>query len=543
MSILRNVFARRPYAAALLLVTLAALPTLRFVFDAQWMWIDDQLVFDRQLWPLYSEGQLANRAQGRDFTWHGLYYEAVGLLFGRAPVSYYFATFVLQYLLLAAGILLVAASTGSTLACLIFAVTAMLSSTGPEVFLTLTKSELRLSLFFILMLLSLTQLLRTDGREAVGFALLLVTTVLSGILGKETFLILPIALLLVTGLAFILRRAFTLECRRRLLLGSIAACAGMAVVFAQRWYFGVAGAREGSYTAMIMSQGFDLAPILGRFQNYLVHLQEFFALWLLALLLCLGTLLFAAVRRRPLDAATVIGVVALIASTGYMAMLIGLVTFVTVYYMFPPAMLTSVALACLIDWRQIRTVEGPRSAVLGILAQRGVGLVAVVLAILAAPLTLLRLHTQSYVRSADASLFQALSRLPRASIVALPFQPDAEMVGNLSLLMRDVLQRGDLVIRALPMAGETAAAPHYAVLLHDLGENWMLGVRGAAHGPRARQLALFTASGTTLDCPVMQQVRPPDRWRVWRLGTSMLVDFTYSWEIHRVNRDGDTACG
>jgi hypothetical protein len=133
---------------------------------------------------------------GREYIAHGLYYRLLSYVFPRQPFWYYFTNYLLHVCVIGLSTRIVWQATRSWAAAVLCTLTGGFASTGPEVFLTLFKDELQTTLWLLVALLLVQGLMRPERSRYTGALVALgAATFLSGMLGKENFVILP------TGLA------------------------------------------------------------------------------------------------------------------------------------------------------------------------------------------------------------------------------------------------------------------------------------------------------------------------------------------------------
>ena len=239
----------------MLVVALCGLPA---VWSSHWIWIDDQIVVGSQLWPPDSILNESSHAQGRESIVHGVYFKLLSLVFPLQPLWYYLASYVIHICAIGLAAWVVWRATKSGVATTLCALTAGLASTGPEVFLTLLKQELQMTLWIIVALLLLQRLMQPDRFRLGGtLAALAATTFLSGTLGKENFVILPLGLSV--GLVCAALTSRRLRLPGRLLAAAISTSMGAAGVFVERYLVGSRSIADGSYTGHL----FVFHPTLG----------------------------------------------------------------------------------------------------------------------------------------------------------------------------------------------------------------------------------------------------------------------------------------
>jgi len=164
---------------AMLAVTLCGLPA---AWNSHWMWIDDQIVVGSKLWPPDSDFNISSHMQGRESIGQGLYFKLL--------------SFVLPYAVHVCAIglaaLLVWQTTRAGVATAFCILTAGLAFTGPG-YLPCSKQKLPMTLWVLVALLLVLHLMRPDPSRRRGTLVALATaTFLSGTLGKENFVVLPL---------------------------------------------------------------------------------------------------------------------------------------------------------------------------------------------------------------------------------------------------------------------------------------------------------------------------------------------------------------
>ena len=535
----------RPAVLAWLLVGLCGLPA---VWNSHWMWIDDQIIVGAQLWPPDSIVNRALHAMGREYVAHGLYFKLLSLILPLRPFWYYLVNYLMHLGVIGLAGWVVWRATRSRLATTLAVLTAGFASTGPEVFLTLLKLELPMMLWLLISLLLLQRLLRADRGRPVGLlVVLVVTTFLSGTLGKETFVILP-AGLIAALVASVLAGSRPPQVGR-LFAAACATCLGVAAVFVERRLLGVRGITNGSYTGKLLVLHPTLAALLGRADIYSYVAGDAVLLTAISAVLCIGCVVCAAFRRRGLSAAQVVAITCAAAASAQVAFDIVFIDFVTVYYLYPAGILSAVALACL--WPG--EVSGPRR-----LKQAGRAGLAAVLAgttIVTLPTFALRVYAQNAIPEMEWHLIRAIAATPPHSLVLLAFPPGAEMIGNTPVLVQYALGRNHIDIQSALGAdtaarlarAEAARRPVFLAFVYDFGENWKVGVRGVAQKTRKETLALAGRHGIQYICRDLGGTLGPWSITISRvpLGWPLIqhIRFGYGWELDRLPASFGAAYG
>ncbi|MBW4091472.1 MAG: hypothetical protein HIU82_10230 [Proteobacteria bacterium] len=534
-----------PAVLAWLFAGLCGLPA---VWNSHWMWIDDQMIVGSQLWPPDSVVNREYHAMGREYVAHGLYFKLLSFVLPLRPFWYYLVNYLMHLSVVALAGWVVWRATRSRLAITLAVLTVGFASTGPEVFLTLMKLELPMMLWLLISLVLLQQLLQgARGRLLGGLPALVVTTFLSGTLGKETFVILPVGLI-----AALIATAMT-DLRspmlRRLLAAVCATCLGVAAVYFERVLLGVRSIANGSYTGKLLVVHPTLATVLGRANIYTYVAGDAVLLTVASAVLCIACIVSVAFRRRGLSAAQLVAITCAAAASSQVAFNIVFLDFVTVYYLYPAAILGAVALGCL--WPA--EASGPRR-----MRQTGRAGLTVILAgttLLTLPTFALRLYAQNAIPSMEWHLIRAIAATPPNSLVLLAFPPGAEMIGNTPVLVQHALGRNSLDVRSA-LGPDTAARlaraqaahrPVFLAFVYDFGENWKVGVRGVAQKTRKETLALVARHGIEHICPDRGGNLGPWSLTISRvpLGWSPLlhIRFGYGWELDRLPASSGAGSG
>jgi hypothetical protein len=527
---------------ALLVVTLCGLPA---VWNSHWMWIDDQMVVGSQLWPPDSIFNQSWHAQGREFIAHGLYFKLLSLVFPLQPFWYYLANYVTHVCVVGLAAWVVWRATRSGTATALCALTAGLASTGPEVFLTLLKQELQMTLWLLVALLVLQRLVRPDRFRPTGtLVALAVATFLSGTLGKENFVILPAGL--AGGLVCAALTAPRLRLPGRLFAAVFATSIGTAAVFVERHLLGTRSIAEGAYTGSLFVFHPTLAASLERARIYGFQAGDAMALVTVAAVACVGCVVAAIFRKRDLTTAQAVAITCAAAAVTQVVFNVVFLSFVQIYYLYPAAILGTVALACL--WpaasEHIGAASGPARGKR--FCRTGLTAVLVSTAMLTLPTFALRLYAQNVIPALEWRLITAIAAMPPHSLVLLGFPPDAEMIGNTSVLLQRALGRSDITIESAFDTNKAARLseahaerrPVFLAFVYDPGENWKVGVRGVAQKSRTEILALAAAHGIGRVCPDLRETLEPWPITVSRVYPSLppilTIRFGYGWELDRL---------
>lgn len=532
---------RLPAALVFIVVALCGLPA---VWNSHWMWIDDQMVVGSQLWPPDSILNQKWHAQGREFIAHGLYFKLLSLIFPLQPFWYYLTNYVTHIAVVGLAGWVVWRATKSGAATALCTLTAGLASTGPEVFLTLLKQELHMTLWLLVALLLVQRLLRPDCSWRAGTLITLaIATFLAGTLGKENFVILTVGL--VAALTCVALTATRLRLTGRPLAAVVSTSIGTTAVFVERHLLGTSSFADGGYTGSLLVLQPTLAASLERETTYRIQTGDVLVLAVVAVIACAGCLAAAIYRKRDLTAAQIIAITCAVAAAAQVVFNVVFLTFVQIYYLYPAAILGTVSLACL--W--------PRSghARAGIGGARWewfgrIGLTAVLAGttILTLPTFAMRVYAQNVIPTMEWHLMKAIAAVPPHSLVLLGFPRDAEMIENAGVLLQHELGRSDISIESAfdPANADRMSAAYaerrsvFLAFVYEPGENWTVGVRGAEQKSRAEILALAASHGIDHICPDLQQVLGPPSIAVWRFFPSLhpilKVQFGYAWELDRV---------
>ena len=217
---------------ALVVVTLCGLPA---VWNSQWTWIDDQIVVGGQLWPPQSMLNQSYHTMGREYIGQGLYSKLLSYVFPLQPFWYYFTNYLLHVCVIGLATWVVWQATRSAAATVLCTLTAGFASTGPEVFLTLFKHELQMTLWLLVALLLVQDLMRSERFRCIGtLVALAAATFLSGVIGKENFVVLPIGLAGCLVCAALMTRGLKLP--GRLFAAVLFTFIGATAVFVERYW-------------------------------------------------------------------------------------------------------------------------------------------------------------------------------------------------------------------------------------------------------------------------------------------------------------------
>jgi hypothetical protein len=551
----RHGFQRDPRLPAALVFIAVALCGLPAVSNSHWMWIDDQMVVGSQLWPPDSIMNQKWHMQGREFIAHGLYFKLLSLIFPLHPFWYYLTNYVTHVGVVGLAAWVVWRATKSGAATALCTLTAGLASTGPEVFLTLLKQELHMTLWLLVALLLVQRLLRPDCTWHAGtLVALAIATFLSGTLGKENFVILTVGLM--AALTCVALTGTRLRLAGRPFAAVVATSIGTTAVFVERHLLGTRSIVDGGYTASLLVLQPTLAASLERETTYRIQTGDVLVLVVVAAIACVGCLVSAIYRKRDLTPAQVLAITCAVAAVTQVVFHVVFLAFVQIYYLYPAAILGTVSLACL--WPtsgQVGAGCGP--ARWGWFGRIGLTAVLAGTAILTMPTFAMRVYAQNVIPTLEWHLMKAIAALPSHSLVLLGFPRDAEMIENVSVLLKHELGRSDISIESAFDPGNAvrlsvAFAERRSVFLafvHEPGGNWTVGVRGAQQKSRPEILALASTFGIDRVCPDLQEILPPPSTTVWRFFPSLhpilQVQFGYAWELDRVPppSPGVAGCG
>ena len=535
---------------AMLAVALCGLPA---VWSSHWMWIDDQIVVGSQLWPPDSIFNESSHAQGRESIVHGVYFKLLSLVFPLQPLWYYLASYVIHICAIGLAAWVVWRATKSGVATALCALTAGLASTGPEVFLTLLKQELQMTLWILVALLLLQRLMQPDRFRLGGTLVALATaTFLSGTLGKENFVILPLGLSVGLVCAALTTRRIRLP--GRLLAAAVSTSMGTAGVFVERYLVGSRSIADGSYTGQLFVFHPTLAASIKRAKIYVFQAGDAMLLVMVAAIACAGCVAAATYQKRDLTPAHVVAITCAAAAMTQVVFDVFFLSFVQVYYLYPVAILGTVALTCL--WPTAAEHVGA----LGLVRWKrfcrfGLTAVLVGTAALTLPTFALRLYAQNVIPALEWHLMTAIADLPANSLVLLGFPPDAEMIENSEVLQERVLGRSDITIASAFNSNnaerlseaDAERRPVFLAFVFAPGENLKVGVRGIAQRSRAEVLALAASYGIGRVCPGPRETFGPWPLTVSRVYPSLppifTVRFGYGWELDRLPPSSSATSG
>jgi hypothetical protein len=534
-----------PRLAPLLAMLAVALCGLPAAWSSHWMWLDDPIVVGSKLWPPDSEFNLSLHAQGRESIAHGLYFKLLSLVLPLQPSWYYLTNYAAHVCVIGLAALVVWQSTRAGVATALCIFTAGFASTGPEVFLTLLKQELPMTLWMLVALLLVVRLTRLDPSRLRGTLVALSTvTFLSGTLGKENFLILPFGL--AVGVMCTSWRARRLRLAGRFSAALLFASIGTVAVFTERYLVGSCGILDGTYTGKLFEFHPTLAASIERAKIYMFQAGDAIVLVVVAGVACASCVVAATYRNRDLTVAHVVAVTCAAAAVTQVVFNVFFLKFVQVYYLYPAAVLATVALACL--WpaasEQVGAASGPARWTQ--FCRIGLTTVLVGTAAITLPTFGLRVYAQSAIPASEWRLMSAMANLPPYSLVLLGFPPEAEMIENSALLLDRVLGRGDITIETALSPNNTARLseayaerrPVYLAFVYEPGENVKVGVRGVTQNSRSENLALASAYGIESICPGTRETVGPWPFTVSRVYPSLppilTIRFGYGWEVDRV---------
>jgi hypothetical protein len=208
---------------------------------------------------------------GREYIAHGLYYRLLSYVFPRQPFWYYFTNYLLHVCVIGLSTRIVWQATRSWAAAVLCTLTGGFASTGPEVFLTLFKDELQTTLWLLVALLLVQGLMRPERSRYTGALVALgAATFLSGMLGKENFVILP------TGLAGSLICAGGTHYSAAQIAGPLRCRSPHYVhrhrcLLVERYLVGTSSIGDGGYTGSLFVSHPTLAASLDRARLYEFH--------------------------------------------------------------------------------------------------------------------------------------------------------------------------------------------------------------------------------------------------------------------------------
>jgi hypothetical protein len=526
----------------MLAVTLCGLPA---AWNSHWMWLDDPIVVGSQLWPPDSEFNLSLHAQGRESIAHGLYFKLLSLVLPLQPSWYYLTNYAGHVCVIGLAALVVWQSTRAGVATVLCIFTAGLASTGPEVFLTLLKQELPMTLWILVALLMIVRLMRLDpSRLRKTLVALATATFLSGTLGKENFLILPFGL--AAGVVCSAWMAPQLRLTGRLLAALLSTSIGTVAVFTERYLVGSCNILQGTYTGKLLELHPTLAGSFERAKIYVFQAGDAIVLVVVAVVGCAGCVVATTYRKRDLTTAHVVAITCAATAVTQVVLNVFFLKFVQVYYLYPAAVLATVAVACL--WpaasEQVGAALGParwtrftRICLMTVM----LGTSSITL-----PTFALRVYAQNAIPASEWRLMRAMADLPPYSLVLLEFPPDAEMIKNSALLLDRVLGRRDITIETAFSPSNTGRLseayaerrPVYLAFVYEPGENVKVGIRGVTQNSRTENLALATSYGIGRICPGPRETVGPWQFTVSRVYPSLppilTIRLGYGWEVDRV---------
>ncbi len=518
------------------------------------MWLDDPMIVGAQLWPPSSPLNLSYHAMGREYVAHGVYFKLLSLILPLHPLCYYLANYLTQICVVSLSALLVWRSTRSAVVTCLLVLTVGFASSGPEVFLTLFKLELPMTLWVLVALLGLQRVLTAGpGRFGARLGAIALATFLAGTLGKENFVILLAGLVGTLAVSAIVVRPPRVALGR-LAGGVLAASIGAAAVFLERRWLGASGVADGTYTAGLVEFNPTLAGSCERLRNYWYHAKEPILLATVAAAACLIRICLSGFRKRDLSASEIVTCVCATASMTQVVLDVVFLKQVLIYYMFPATLLGAIALACLWPTGAGDVKHAPIDFVSRLSWRSGLAAFLAVTTAVNLPLFALRLYVQSAVPAMDWRLLSAIAAVPPRSLVLLGFPEETEMVKNSQILLHHALGRSDISVRSafdshLADIRAQASADQrqvFVAFVDEPGENWKIGLRGVAQKSRADTLAQAAANGINVLCPVEHEELGPYSITLpailLRIVPLLQVNFGYGWELDRLPAPG-AKCG
>jgi hypothetical protein len=526
----------------MLAVTLCGLPA---AWNSHWMWIDDQIVVGSQLWPLDSDLNISSHMQGRESIAQGLYLKLLSLVLPLQPSWYYLTNYAGHICVIGLAALVVWQSTRAGIATALCILTAGLASTGPEVFLTLFKQELPMTLWVLIALLLVLHLMRPDPSRLRGTLVALATaTFLSGTLGKENFVVLPLGL--TAGLVCAVWMAPGSRLADRLLAALLFTLIGTVAVFVERYLVGTRSIADGTYTGKLFDFHPTFAASFERAKIYVFQAGDAIVLATVAAVACVACVIVTVYRKRDLKTAYVVAITCAAAAVTQVVFHVFFLKVVQVYYLYPVAILATVALSCLWPATSVGIGAGLGLARWTRFSRIGLSAVLLGIAVMTVPTFALRIYAQNVIQASEWRLMNAMADLPPYSLVLLGFPPDAEMIENSSLLLDRVLGRADITIETAFSPTNTArlseayaeGRPLYLAFVYEPGENVKVGIRGVTQYSRAQNLALAASYGIGRICPGPRETVGPWPFTVSRVFPSLppllTIRFGYGWEVDRV---------
>ena len=514
------------------------------------MWLDDPMIVGAELWPPNSPVNQGYHAAGREYVAHGLYFKLLSLVFPLHPFWYYLVNYITQVCVVCLAALLVWRTTRSATITCLAALAVGFASTGPEVFLTLFKLELPMTLWVLVALLVLQRLLTAGpGRFGARMGAMALATFLAGTRGKENFVI------LLAGLAGTLVASAVLARPPRVVLGRLAgavfaASIGAAAVFMERRWLGTSSVADGTYTGRLIEFSPTLAASRQHMEVYWFHADEPILLATVAAVAILVRVCLAGFRKRGLSSSEILACVCAAAAMAQVVFDVVFLKQVLIYYLYPASVFGAIALACL--WPTVaRGVKLAPIYFVSSLSWR-IGLAAFLIGITALnlPIFALRLYVQSAIPAIEWRLLSAIAATPPHSLVLLGFPGATEMVTESHILFQHALGRSDISIgsafdsNVAELRAKASADQRQVVLafVDEPGENWKIGLRGVGQKSRAEILALAAANGIDVVCPLDHEALGPHLITVpavfLPLFPMMPIHFGYGWELDRLPAPG-----
>jgi multisubunit Na+/H+ antiporter MnhC subunit len=527
---------------SLVLLTSLAVAALS-IYWARWQIIDDGvLIADGTLAEFNSPLNQTFRGMGRNFFFSGLYFEAQRYLF-KTDIHGFYVVQGIVFIATCWLIYLISSRFGGTQITSSVAVLAFVaSSTVPEVIQTLYKLEVRLVLFWLLVVFCLLRFLASlasDPKKSefrkIAWGNLLASFMFLFVgffIGKETIALLVPTAALVGVLGLLVardgQRCYALGLLGFAVLGAV--IIGSAI-FTNR-LLGVASPSQGSYTGNLLYLA-GRAEMPERLRNFYSAVPD--VLILTAIVNALAVIgLATACFRSGFDLRGVAAGLATAACNAQLFFNVFCWKWIQVYYNYPVAAFGAMAVGLwlpILAWPRVRW---GRWAAIGIASIALAGCLGMAINLHFTRSMALRVVTQ-----ADMAMLAELAALPPNSRVALTIPPEHESLLNVRQLLKFLFGRDDITIDSSLTSdylSRTKQDREFMVQPLFGAANWMVSGRGLARfwtiSDQERLLTKMVET-TPQQWQVVDRIEPTQRYFRSHLNPKEPFEFSYEWRLYQ----------
>lgn len=472
------------------------------VVSMNWIWLDSQHIIGSEFWPFSNPDRILHALAGRDRIGYGLFYHILTSIIGVNDHYGVLWQYGWNYIFHLANCVLVGLVvwnlTKNSIASLGATLISLIQSSGPEVFLNVTKNE-HFGVFWILVGLAAV----TSHKEyCVGEASLRVyvinftvfaTTVLGiGLLGKEPLVFHVIGIIII-DLMEPARRVVVRSINTRLSRLSVSLIVGIIGYSVYRYYIGISSPLNGSYSGGLIYAG-SFRQVLTSIYNYSNHSSDVIIVVLAAFALQ-GILsrrtLVSARRVAPGFDVSIRGV-----ALGSLLFLVFHFLFVKsnqVYYLYPAGVLSAVPLVA--GLYECGRCLQRRLSVVEIVPLVAGAILSVYVVVFAVNRWGVRSDAITFIGKGTHDIFQVLREAPEHTTVGLPFSPGDERLRNIPLMMKVLYKREDILYKNVQIGSskflDECVVDWLVAPLFD-EQVWSLGERDVASwAPRWIDRAVF----------------------------------------------------